>query len=233
MTNIALCFSGQLRTIEKCLDNIIEKLISPLETEFNVDVFISTWEDKKEIIDLVEKKLSPKMFHIEKPMNEYFIKNYSSNNYKKNSLMCVSTPYNASSMWYKAYQCKENLVKYSEASGVKYDCIFRLRPDIVYNDIIDINKVKEAISNDSIYMSEWHGLYESVTLKMLDHFSFGSFDSMTTYLDTFTNIKDYIKDNNLVHSAEGFLYEQIKDLDINRIKFSYSVQRENKIEAII
>lgn len=233
MNNIALCFSGELRTIDKCLDNINDNIIIPLKKEFNVDIFISTWDNEKEIIELVKNNLNPKIFHIEPYMNEYFKKNYTSDNFKKNNLMCISTSYNAASMWYKAYKCKEYMLEYSLQNNIHYDCIFRLRPDIIYNEIIDINKVKESIINESIYMSKWHGLYESVTFKLLDHFSFGSFESMCKYLDTYDNIKNYIQNNNFTHSAEGFLYQQIKNINIERVDFSYSVQRKNKIESII
>jgi len=234
MDNIALCISGDLRTVDRCLDNITSTIIDPLKSEFNVDVFISTWDNNisQDLIDLLTEKLSPKDFHIEPPMLNFFISNYSSNNYMKDSLMCQSTPYNATSMWYKAFQCKEVMLKYAHIHNVEYACVFRMRPDVVYNTNINLDMVKESITNNYIYMSKWHGKYGSVTLEMQDQFAFGSPEVMCIYLDTYSNIKHYIENNDLVHTGEGFLHEQIKNINLKRIDFSYSIQRWDKIDNI-
>jgi hypothetical protein len=230
---IALCFSGDLRTIDKTIDNILENLINPLEKEFEVHIFFSTWNiDNKETINNIQSKLTNLIFEEEVKMDNFFITNYSNDNYRKDSLMCPSTPYNASAMWYKVWKSKELYLDYSKQNDIEYSCVFRLRPDIVYNEKIDTSLVHESINNNKIYMSRWHGLYESVTFQLLDHFAFGSLDNMKILQDTYLNIPKFNKDN-VVCSAEGYLNEQIKSIELERINFSYSVQRDNKIESII
>ncbi len=230
---IALCFSGDLRTIDKTIDNILENLINPLKEEFDVDIFFSTWKiDNSETVDNVKSKLQNLIFEEENKMDEFFISNYSNNNYKKDRLMCASTPYNASAMWYKVWKSKQLYLDYSIQNNFEYSCVFRLRPDIIYNEKIDTKLVHESIENNSIYMSKWHGLYESVTFQLLDHFAFGSPEPMSIFQNTYLNIPKFNK-NNVICSAEGYLNSQIKNIDLKRIKYSYSVQRQNKIEAII
>ena len=231
-SKIALCFSGEMRWFDRCIDNILETLINPLKEEFDVDIFLSTWvDDNDSIKEIIISKLKPVVFEQELKRDSFFRNNYSNPNYKKNSLMCVSTPRRASSMWFKVSKSNELMLDYSEKNNIEYSCVFRLRPDIIYNEKINIELVKESINNDSIYMSKWNGLYEAVTFKLSDHFSFGSLKVMNVFQSVFENIKTF-NEKDITCSAEGYLNEQIKDIDLKRIDFSYSVQRENKIENV-
>ena len=53
---LALCFSGESRTFEKCIGNITEKLLS----KYDCDVFISTYYESEEISKKILKLYNPK-----------------------------------------------------------------------------------------------------------------------------------------------------------------------------
>ena len=46
---VAICISGHLRTFNKCIDNIRKNIFDPLRNNFETDIFLSTWNDVKEI----------------------------------------------------------------------------------------------------------------------------------------------------------------------------------------
>ena len=55
-------------------------------------------------------------------------------------------------------------------------------------------------------MPLWHGKYEEVTCKIMDHFAFGDYNSMKTYCTLYTKIDDIIQRNDSPFTPEGFLH---------------------------
>ena len=215
---VAICISGHLRTFNKCIDNIRENIFNPLRNNFETDIFLSTWNDIKEI-EYLDKDIK---VHFE----DFFAFNSESKNYLKYPKLCCNTTCdNAKSMWYK---CK----KVFDMIEDTHDIIIRMRPDIIYEREIDIDLIKECLLKNKIYMSNFHGKYIDVTRGMMDHFSFGNRQVMSVYMNTFDKIDEYINDNNLVHTAEGFLFESIKNIEIEYIDYKYSVVRNDKIEKV-
>jgi len=216
---IGICISGHLRTFDKSLKNIKEYIINPLKEIGEVCLFISSWEENLNL-DFIDMDCNIEMENI-------FTQTFKSNNYLKYSGLCNHlTCNNSASMWYK---CKKVFDMATDC-----DVIFRIRPDIIYDSPLDISLVKESESSDKIYMANFHGKYESVTKGMMDHFAFGNKKVMSVYMNTYNNIKNYVNDDNLVHTAEGFLFESIKNIDIERININYSVYRlDGNIEKVI
>lgn len=60
---IALCFSGQARSIELCIETINENIIKKCETR--PDIFCHFYPTKKEERQIIEKLLSPKLYVLE------------------------------------------------------------------------------------------------------------------------------------------------------------------------
>jgi hypothetical protein len=228
---IAICFSGDLRTFDICVDNIISNIIKPLKEDFDVDIFISTWKNGNNSIDNFKNKLSPVIIDEEDRKDEYFITNYSTDNYKKDRLMCPSTPYNSASMWYKVLKTKELYTEYSKNNNFEYSCVFRLRPDIIYTQKLDTKLVYEAINNNCLYMSNSERPYQSVTFNLLDTFVFGRLEAMNIFNETFLHIKQFNL-NNIVCSIEGYLNEQIKNVELKRFDFSHSIQRHDRLDNL-
>ena len=213
---VAICISGHLRTFDKCIKNIRENIFNPIKEAFDTSIFLSTWNDN---IDLSFIKDDNIKIHIE----DFFTFNLGSMNYLKFPNLCCSTTCdNAASMWYK---CK----KVFDMVDEKYDIIIRIRPDIIYENKIDINLIKESVNNNKIYMSKSPGWYLEVTKGMLDPFLFGNFKLMSNVMNIYDNIPNYIKDDSIPHTIEGFLYESTKNINLERINFNYSVLRQNGI----
>ena len=109
----------------------------------------------------------------------------------------------------------------------EHNIIVRIRPDVIYDTKIDLSQIIDSYSNDNIYMSKSPGRYLEVTKGMLDPFIFGNRKVMSNLMNTYNNIEEYVKDDNIVHSIEGFLYENTKNNKLERIDFKYSILREN------
>jgi hypothetical protein len=237
---IALCFSGHLRNFNYAIDNIIENIINPLKNndENTIDIFISTW-DKNGLrsnnwqgdinyINEIENKLKPKIIDIENENRNYFIENYSSQQYKKFKLCSSDTCSNASSMWYKVYKSFQLVEKYSKENNINYDILVRIRPDVIYHNKLDYKTFINNFQNETIILPEWHGKYEEINHQIMDQFAIGKYEIMKKYFNTFENILEFIKTDNVIHCGEGFLYGTIQKYNINikKYKISYSIIRK-------
>lgn len=238
---IAICFSGHLRSFEKCYSNIQEKLLTPLSSEHDIDIFISGWDScghrsdnfkGKSDWDLVISKLQPKMVKIQKSDRDFFIRNFASQQWKcRPSLSVATTSGDAVSMWYQVYQSWKLVQEYEEFHSFEYDFVIRTRPDLLFSDTFDL----KWLNLNGIVMTEWHGKYFPVTLGMMDQFAFGKRKDMKKYMELYLSIRKYLDSKqNIIHTGEGFLYHHLmtEKMYISRIPFRYSLQRLNSIDNL-
>jgi len=227
--NVAICMSGHLRTHSLCKQNIKTNIIDILKKNgFNVNLFLSSWDsENSQNSDLKEFNI----YEFEPTKEEYFIKNYSTNNYLKYpGLCCSSTSSNSISSFYKMYKSYCMSKTFEKNNDIKYDIIIRMRPDIIYNNIIDIGIIKKSLLNDCIYMPVAHGKYTIVTKYMMDHYFLGNVNIMEKIMLTYENINNLIT-TDCPHTFEGFLWKQINinNLSIERFMCSYGIIRKNNI----
>jgi hypothetical protein len=236
MKNIAILLPGHIRSYQNTRNNIFDNLILPLKKEgHKCDIFSSVWDtsgyrengwngetDAKLIIQ------DSTAFEIEEFKRNEFIQKFNNNKWKHYShLSGPETCGDAISMWYKVWKC------YQLSQKGKYDVVFRLRPDIIFQTKFNTKFIDE-ISPQTVYMSTWHGKFEVVTHQIMDHFAFGDYDSMTKYCSIYPEIEQIINRNDSAFTGEGFLYSQIihHRLNISRVPIKYGVMRSHGIENV-
>ena len=205
---IAILLAGNMR---KCFN------LPQIEGEHKIDIFISTWDtDPSDFPENIEYKV----LEMEKFNPMYFMCKYRSNKWRDYPGLCSQdTSGNAISMWYKLY--KSTLL----LDFKMYDIIIRYRPDLVCNQKITLEQLNDSLN--CIYMPDWHGRYETVTCRLMDHFFFGHPKSMIDLCSyVFKNIDTLLKDYSFPHSAEGFMFKAIYDKGIIVKKFKTKVDNE-------
>jgi hypothetical protein len=229
-TNIAICMSGHTRTFNECKDNIANNVIKPLiDSGCYINTFFSTWNDSDYCNSIQNLDNFCTEINLENYDSDYFTIQFSSQQYiQYPGLCCHTTASNAASCHYKIADSFSLAEKYSKNNNINYDIIIRIRPDIVYNNIIDIGNIKAALLNDYLYMPFSHGKYTCVTKNLMDHFFYGNVRTMKKTMDAFNNISEFLKIDN-PHTVEGFLYNQIinNNIIINRFMLSYGAIRQN------
>jgi hypothetical protein len=229
-TKIAICMSGHTRTFNECKDNIANNIIKPLvDSGYYVNTFFSTWDDIDYNNNLQNVNKFCTEVNAENYNSNFFTDNFSTKQYLQYpGLCCHTTSSNAASSHYKIKNSYDLAEKYSEKNKIDYDIIIRIRPDIIYNNMIDIGNIKDALLNDYLYMPNSHGKYTSVTKNIMDHFFYGNINTMKKIINTFNNIPNFLKLDN-PHTVEGFLYSQLfeNNIIINRFMLSYGVIRKN------
>ena len=235
MKTIAILFPGHIRSYNKTRENIYNRLIIPLrDAGYVCNVFTSIWDISgyREngwggCIDAKLLEQDSTIFESEESKRAKFIAEFHTDSYSPH-FSGPETCGDAVSMWYKIWKTYELSLNVRE-----HDIIIRLRPDIMFTNDIDVALFSELAPN-TIYMSPWHGKYESVTYKMMDHFGFGDFDSMTKYCSIFPNIRLLMERNVAYCTAEGFLYNNIlyNDLNIKRVPIKYGVLRSHGFEEV-
>lgn len=241
---IAIHISGHFRAIN--YDNIKENILDVLtDASYDIDIFISAWKDKcfrhhnnwHHDVDVQQiiNAYKPVGFEIEDNNRDYYLNTYYTDKWIENIGVSGSdTSGDAASMWYKIWKCRNMIKSYSDNYGIKYDGVFRIRPDIFYHSKLNLDEVADSIDANCIYMPQWHGKYEKVTKRMMDHYFFGSYEVMMKVLGVFEGIKDYLVDKDVVCTAEGFLYHYITSNSITckRFNIKYSVQRQHSFDQV-
>lgn len=228
---IAILITGHLRTFRYRYDSLMKNIILPLKEIGKVDIYVSTWdvigyregmnisqdqenffEDIKLLRDLESK------IDIEKADRDKFQREYNSEGWRKNPhLSGPQTAGDASSMWYKIYRGIRMI------EDKRYDLILRTRPDIEYLTMIDINEIIDSLKEKVIYVPKFDGRYNEVRKGMVDHLAFGDYDNMIYYCSLFERIKEYLNDDNCIHTGEGFLAHHLSSLKIKRTELEYQV----------
>jgi hypothetical protein len=118
---------------------------------------------------------------------------------------------------------------YGLKNNIKYDIIIRIRPDVIYDNSLSTQLIKESLnSNNTIYMPNHHGKYIEVTKYISDQFFFGNTESMKKIMTIYENIDEILKED-FPYTGEGFIDRQINyDNIINkRFMYGYGFLRES------
>jgi len=226
---IAICFSGQIRDLDKSLEywkNIIQK--------YNIDVYGSFWETDEDLkslfnqlnpknveyedfnlfqptIDIFNKELSVPICEIANDgvLTKTVISNFSDDQWyivnfglHPNDLNIVIKN-NILSMWYKVW--RSNMLSKKE----NYDIVIRTRTDI-YFDEIEIEK------NDYLNIpwgwrcnTYWDGCGGPI-----DMFAYGKPEIMDFYSSVFLYLTRFLKEDQYFYPAENILKAHLSQIDI-------------------
>lgn len=225
--NIAVCFSGHLRTYENCALNINDKIIKPLtDSGINVYTFLSTWDKNCNLIST--NNLTD--YEIEESKEDFFLKSYTRDNYNSKYSGKLTCP-NSISMLYKMNKVYKLANEYGLKNNINYDVIIRIRPDVIYDNFLSTQLIKESLnSNNTIYMPNHHGKYIEVTKYISDQFFFGNTESMKKIMTIYQKI-DEILTEDFFFTGEGFIDRQINHDNIinKRFMYGYGFLRESGI----
>lgn len=190
---VAILMAGYLRTIQNNLQSIKDNLIADHQVDFyihitNNEFLEDRYSNKITSLDYIKENLNPKLIIVED--NKKY-KNYN-------------TIYN---QFYKFY--KLNLER--KATNIKYDVIFKLRPDVYLHQKIKL-EINDLINIPIDTKSDKDKIGDNQEL--CDIIAFGKPDKMDKYFDIYKHLNELINDK--INKPETLLY---KYLDLYSIKY--------------
>jgi hypothetical protein len=242
LPRVALCFGGHIRDYAKCHQNIQDGFITVLEHNgYQVDSFASIWHTKGhrsqnwngeisvgELVNLMQ----PKSLLVEQFDRQHFLTKYNTEKYKEYShLSTDETCGDSVSMWYKVWSSFQLMEAYAAEHGVVYDIVVRIRFDMLFDSLFQIEELSN-LTHNTVYIPRWHGKYHEVCHEIMDQFMFGDYTAMKRAMSIFPNIR-LLMTQDIPHTGEGFLYGQLKDMDIRRTSISFSVMRAKGPEKVV
>jgi hypothetical protein len=180
---IAICFSGQVRSLNLCIDNIKKNIIEKLPNKPDIFCHFSPFSDNFEKEWETAKLLNPTILKFEKDP-EYSKELLELCEFKKGSGLHTGVS-GLLGQLYSIYRSNELKKEFEIKNTFKYDVVFRIRPDqIYYGNLEDLNLVK----NDSVYIPahDYHG-------GINDRFAFGKSEIMDKFCSTYLNLFELIK----------------------------------------
>lgn len=232
---IALCISGHMRCYKDLIGNLYE-FIDFLKTIGNVDIFISTWNQKNTTsswsaahgdvehstaTEYIDQQVLASEFKIPKnhiEINDYIFFNsiysplqynlFTYNQYSWDKRGINNNIVHSTKMLYLIYRC--NILKLHQEfiNNQKYNLVIRTRPDMMY----DIRACSQQIPFKDIENNKIYLMYKPQCLGPYDdRFAFGCSEVMNIYTSAFYRIST-INDKNIFGDPETLFYFSIKDL---------------------
>lgn len=213
---VALCLSGQIRSIDLIKEKLLENIVFPN----NCDIFCHTWHEYN----------NSKYTNYYNPLDSDFVNfgSYSFKNIEKVITYLNPTsfefeyPYfseNTKSMFYSLMRSNDLKNKHEKNINQKYDVVIRSRYDILFETKLNINEMEE----NKIYLSFRPGGCGGVN----DCFAYGSSHVMNIYCNLYNEYKD--TERILLPCPEGILSEYLnnKKISLSEPNLEYSVIRED------
>ena len=189
--NIAIIFSGNLRTYKECFPTFKKNILDILIPKYNVDIYCHFWDnEEKQQIEEAIKLYNPKKYVIDKQIN-YILPDFCDGLYF-HKIHDKNFPYNKiqGHVNQKYGIFKGNLLS-KEINNYKFK--FRIRYDNYFTtklNIYDINEIKSK----EIYVGYGHTKYlNNYQTNVNDSFAYGLSNDMDNYFSFYTHISDILK----------------------------------------
>lgn len=220
----AVCISGYLRSFEKTFDRIFNNLLK----QTNPDIFIHTWDymgaphrsfdgpmtkvSTHSLLHQINKLYKPTKLVIEPAINFPIIPLMQSKNLDRRDINGVL------SMFYKIKACNQIKKNYETQNNFKYDCVIRMRSDLMFMSPFYINK---DVNMNKLYIPLGYD-YEGIN----DQLAYGSSDIIDEYCQVFDNIEQLLIDGEKLN-PEKLLKQYIinKKLPLERVHMHYYIKR--------
>lgn len=212
---VAVCFSGELRSIDKCFPLIQTNILDNIP---DVDLFYFTWTDDQDLKKLHFIEKHPRLKGIQLEKRKIFDETVFA--YKK-----VRPKVNIMGMMRQLYclQMSNNLKKqYEEMQGFKYDWVLRIRPDMfIINDTSF--KIEEGMDNTKVYIPKHDNHYG-----YNDRFYASSSPNMDILCNRMDELLYYAQIGGIIHYEKFFKFViDINGLDVERIDLRFQLLRTN------
>ncbi len=206
MKKVAICYSGQPRSIERTFQNHLDFLINPLvNSGAEVDIFAHIWFDPglinkpfwegypsrgvwlESTPSFIVDCMKPKSYLIEKP------KKFNEMGFKPDARFPHPIS-NTLSMFYGIESVFALKSEYEAELNKKYDFSVRIRPDLMFSSFfIDLDDIAPSSVN-VIFDSNKHTDYS-----IGDHFAIGSNETMNIYSKVFSHFSEIIESGSAIN----------------------------------
>jgi hypothetical protein len=237
MPAAAFVFSGQVRSHTACFENIQMQLVQPLHRAgFDVDVFFHTWEDEN--VDAFHNLWPTAVIHQtklpepldKKEIEKSGIKIGRGSNINANENEVSRVWKNLCWQWCNVLRSFE---LFERQRAKDYDVIFRLRPDAVYKQPLDVGALTQLSSN-CIHVGKAHTFVQQGRACNVNNiFAFGRQEVMLAYGAFYTHLMDVTKTiGNLPATDVDFRLVQNYSLN-NYFRFYLERMRGLKIREML
>ncbi len=193
---VALCLSGHMRKFTHTFPALHKYVIQP----YQCDVFIHTWDvlgytcayksdgslDRHPVsLSQINALYNPKKIIVDSTdfVNELLVQ---AKQYAPHLINIPKPVSHMAGMFYKIYAANELKNFYEIESGIKYDCVIRCRPDLMFLHPLDMEK---NLKHNTIYIPR----HISGHMWYTDQFAYGTPESMDLYSSLYFDIPSYFR----------------------------------------
>jgi hypothetical protein len=233
---VAVCLSGQTRSMERCLDSLIKYIIEPLDA----DVFFHFWSESQtnpgldkswyqldsrpdwppfdgDLANEVFSRLKPRKFIVQ-PQIAFNDSSFVQDCVREPHRMQAVSFQHVLSMYYSIYMSNQCKSLWETKNELTYDCVLRCRTDTEFFSEIP-SEYLEDLSKIYLPSEQGYGGYN-------DQFAFSSSYNMDIYANCFNFIYEHWDNGGNFH-PETILRRNIdgKNIQIDGIPLIYNLIR--------
>lgn len=213
MHKTALCFSGELRSIDNTIDLIKSNIYNCFDAP---DVFIHVWEDDPNIHKLSHLTDNMNVVDIKiEPRQTFDEKDYGTNKRGEVNIQGLLRQI------YCIKQCNNQKIEFEKKNNNVYDIVCRIRPDIA---IEGDSKIEQKEYNPhKIYVprhDSWYGRN--------DRFYFGSSYNMDILSNRIDHLDFYHKHKGVIHYETFMMFVAgLHEIEFEYIPLRFGLLRDN------
>lgn len=234
---VALCFWGLCRSTDLVVQSFYENILQPLqEAGYEIDIYLHTYklyrsysnsranETKIFLKNTNYKLLQPRLALVEdqdevdKQLNFTEYRKHGDPWEKDGGEKWLTLNNHIRALW-----SLKQVTGLWQRSGIQYDTVLYLRPDVRFKTKLDITWI-EAVRKGTVFIPDFHVYFGSN-----DRFALGSPKDMATYGNRFDAALEYSQ-NRPLH-AEAFLsdYMYSKGIQLQCVPFRFQRVRANGV----
>jgi hypothetical protein len=242
---VAVCLSGQTRSIEKGYPSILKYLVEP----YQADVFIHTWDlnvdGRFANAKPFQTKSKTDILHELKPI-VLGIENFE---YTKKQFKNISG--NISPMFYSIARANSFKQQYERDFNFKYDLIIRSRMDSMYEETIPQNEIDECLNKDLVFV-RFSGINKNEYSCrqnfnfcgqpfVADNFAFGNPKTMDVYSRAYFNLEKFnsnvpeinlglqLRENKIEYKWSNIKFKSLVHWDQNHCIYESDYEQKEQI----
>jgi len=182
---VAICFSGQVRSLDLCADSIQKTIID--KSSEKVDIFCHFYYSNPNDEEKMKRILNPVDYKFENDpsLEPSFLNTCYDNRCRGKGPATLERTRRVLNQIYSVFMANELKKKTEKTKNFKYDVVFRMRPDQIYEQQLED---LELVKKNELFVPahDWHG-------GINDRFSFATSETMDKYASMWLELEQLMQ----------------------------------------
>jgi|LakMenE01Jun11ns_1017448.scaffolds.fasta_scaffold9954871_6 hypothetical protein len=226
---VAVCLSGQTRSLEKTWQSIQEFLVEPYQS----DIFVHTWHDSPGVSNTSLRCLD----NVDNFFGDKIVSSLYESHKDVSPYLKSASKENQSSMFYSILACNELKKSFETKNSFKYDLVIRSRMDCLFHQEIEKSSIDKLLCDENLILVRGESdhrifngnfFFDQKKSYICDIFAIGSSKSMDIFCDVYNH--DELLKSDFYDDSESKIPELLKPNNVRPDWLSFKFFRQKSVK---